>query len=387
MSDRSTLEDQIDRLRQDLGAAEQTLETALGDSDLRRRVTPRFDALFSAVRSDLKKISGKVDQVSPTSPPPDWTSLWIKFGHARRDSSDLFRECIALLHGILGRRANLDNGLCGIADALLDDLSRRCGIPWGRFTILGDVESFYKVADVIRVRFPERAVWSLPLVTHEFGHYVANELRMRRFDDSYAFPFREFVTDEARNAPRESRYLHERFADMFATYTAGPAILMASVWLRFDPHLTEDAEHPRDAERVWFMLRTLSAMDTEGAIYRAVRDRVATEWNRISSAAGTPAEVTREEAASLESCFVTMYEWFSKMPQASRYDGWLRASRLSEGLRSPLDRIRDPEPEMSIADILNAAWQCRVFGGDAPVSIATISERALQACRIIGDRS
>ena len=246
------------------------------------------------------------------------------------------------------------------------------------------------LAAVIRIRFADAGVWSLPLVGHEFGHFVAEEFRVRRRDRSYRYLFQEFVRSESRIAPSEAQHLHERFADLFAVYALGPAAAYASVLLRFDPSRAGEptAHHPSDAERVHGMLRALTLMDGErrGAPeYSRAIEQLGCTWAEGVRAAGTSEELTQERIDALEPLLATMYGWLQdKLPPRLRYDGWLRALRLADTLGA--DGQADPSPgaACTLPDVLNAAWICRANRNESDaVEVYRIGEKALRLCETL----
>ena len=134
----------------------------------------------------------------------------------------LFEESLALVEGALVRGAKLDNGLCQIADALLDELRTKADVAWGRFTILAEGEFFGEMAQIIRLRFPEVSIWNLPIAAHEFGHFVGPELKQPGPFGTFRYPFQEELR---KSRPRRVR---------------SPGLSCMSILLIFLPHTRWD---------------------------------------------------------------------------------------------------------------------------------------------------
>ena len=372
----SLLAARIEYLREEVGRAEHIFSNAGIDPQLRHRVEIPFEKLFEDQRRQLDAI--RLDPSDKQS----FAECLKKFESIRQACTPLFRECLALVQGALSRAAGLDDGLCVIADHLLDDLSRLVNIHWGRFTILAEGESYVDMAQVIRLRFPGFNIWNLPLVAHEFGHFVARELRHKNIDGTYSYPIVAYAKKESRSHPAEEKYIPERFADLFAIYSLGPAFACACVLLPFDPSTATEAgqTHPSEAERVYSMLKALELTDVPANVwnYHGVIQSLKGTWQPSLVAAGSKPDLDDDTKKLLDVRTEFMYGRLLEEAPTARYQSWSAAVNLATQLGSDRDTI--VPPGASVADVLNGAWLWRVnHWNESPSRVGRIGAAAMEA--------
>lgn len=376
--------DQIENILDILEAANPLpdIHTTSDHLELLARVRPRFDTLVRKQRVALEALEGEIDGGRATS------DCWGKLRAIRLDCKKLFQECLALIEGSLVRRHGIDGGLSHLADMILAELSRKADVPWRRFTIWADGESFSNLAEVIRLRFPSVSIWHLPVVAHEFGHFVSGELKV---PGTYSNPYRE-VCDRYKGS-EVSAFLPEYFADIFAAYSVGPSYVCAALLMRFDHGAADRAAryHPSDAARVHVLLRTLERMDHNSGVaapqFEYVRGVLAALWRDSLAAAFQPTELDANSAAALDELWGELYGVIAdELPPGLRYGGWLRAQRLSHVLRSPEGSRAALDDADTMIDVLNAAWLCRLGAGDDLAAAPDISRRALNLCEAVRQR-
>src|SRR5262249_25101640 len=158
--------------------------------------------------SGLKRLGALEKQVQQAT---DLNTSWERFQTIRCECEQTLHECLAFIEGALARTGGIDAGLCRLGDAMLYELSRETGIAWNRFTILADGEFFAGLSGIIRLRFADVSLWSLPICAHEFGHFIGQEMKDTTLSD--------MIAREKRKDPRWDSYLQEHFADLFATYS------------------------------------------------------------------------------------------------------------------------------------------------------------------------
>jgi hypothetical protein len=383
MNERRLLAARIEGLREGMGQARAAWERPGVDPHLRTRISVRFDKLFGQYEKALDALSKRLSNGAAID------ECWSDFERKRQDCAAVFRECLALINGAIARSKSvgLDRGLCRIADALLDHLSHATEVAWSRFTILGETESFHGTAEIIRLRFPELGVWSLPLLGHEFGHLVAREFRVPRHVGGYRYPFREYVEREAQATPIEERYLGERFADMFAVYALGPAPIFAAIWLRFDPTSSAGAEHPADTERVWLMLRTLELMDETGtppSPFTGIAHRLRDEWRVTEKSVGARQHLDARVESALEERVSALFGLLSEHMPTVRYDSGWQAQRLLDRFRANAEVDTRALDALCIPDVLNAAWLRRMDEECfMPGFALAIDQRSLEICSLL----
>jgi len=327
------------------------------------------------------------------------THCWPRFRNIRKVSVPLFVECLALIGGALVRATEfekgpgpqLDKGLCRIADALLDDLSSRAVVLWERFTILGETEFFGEMAQIIRLRFPEVSIWNIPIAAHEFGHFIGPELKQAEIGGTFRYPFQ----DELRKVEDEQgrAFLQEYFADLFATYTLGPAFACTCILLRFDPieAYQDKKEHPAYAKRFYLIRRTLEKMNL--GPYQGIVAHLDIIWRQSLKALGLREHLAQEIASQLDELLEMLYDLVITELPTIQYKDLSRAYRLSRKLlidaetANIVEAARIAAPEHTLVDILNAAWICRVEIEDQDDKLLLqIGERAVKLCEEIIDR-
>lgn len=282
---------------------------------------------------------------------PEW---WGGLSKVRERSDYFSRECLALLQGALIRSKQVDNGLCLMADAFLQEISESSTIDWHGFTVLSDHEFFADMAEIIRLRFPEVSIWNLPITVHELGHFIAP--RLAKFEGGRRlYPLK--MAPEDVGGSKKWAYRQERFADLFATYACGPAFPCACILMRFDPASApvEYEDHPSSAERVNWILKGLRQMDTEGAFEHVIAV-LESSWQQTLPAIPPPAEAWARNDETL----IDWYNWLVRSLPDLRYteSRWLRAKGLAKALIHPGSHCELSDCQM--LDVINGAWCARL---------------------------
>lgn len=387
MDERSVLEAQIVALDQELSRAEAALLKM--DPDLRKRLTVRFNKLFndqSKALESLRKLVGKGASLN---------TCWSSYRRILQECAPLFQECLALTQGALVRKEGIDNGLCRIADTLLDDLSHRTDIQWGRFTILAEGEFFTHMAQVIRLKFPEIGVWNLPVAAHEFGHYVGPKLEVQEPDGMSSHPFQDLIRDEAaQRGEQHSYFVHEYFADLFAVYSLGPAYACTCILLRFDPSSAyeEGQYHPSAAKRAYWILKVLDKMDeAKGGVTRPNRgiiQHLGDVWRGGLAATHQPESLDKDVTNPIDALLRKLYRFVDDAWPDAQYDGWSRAVELAPRLLTDKDPAQVLSATDRLPDVLNAAWRCRLEqeGEDVDLIVRRIGDRTVRFCNNVVEK-
>lgn len=358
---------QVDGALEDLLQATRALESLAGtrrprvDMHLAQEIQTRKEAL-SALRA---RIDGDAA--------PD--ACWRELRRWRARSTEVLEQCFAYIEGALTREHAIAAELCELADGLLDDLSERSLVPWSRFTVLASSEYTDRLARVVRLRFPEVSVWSLPIAAHEFGHQVFRRLPADALEEARA-------AAALPNTPSGADYFEEYFADAFATWATGPAYLACCVCLRFDAGAAEEDErrHPGALKRAHLMLSLLAAMGEEAS---AAAQDMGARWTATLVTAGaaltTPDAGSRAQLDALAGAFAELLA--DALPEAVRYDGWNRRAELRAALAD--DGATLPAGARAW-DVIAAAWTLRMAAGaDGPLP----AQDALYRARDLGARA
>jgi hypothetical protein len=300
----------------------------------------------------------------------------------------LFGECLGFLQASRARGHDVDADLCEIADALLDEFSELTRIKWSRFTVLATEEFFLDLAQIIRLRFPFSGIWDLPVAAHEFGHFVAGRLNAPRPDGSRYLPFQ----DEKKNFKEQHKdfgeewmfYLEEYFADVFATFVLGPAYAFTCLLLRFDPASAQDENdkrHPSYVKRVYAILQTLRRMNSERdskGDFKNPADFLANLWNRMLVSAGQTAVLTKDEEVFVGGIVSNFYEILKGGIPGARFNRWDTVRKRCPWVENP-NRADVRIVDLTISDLLNAAWLCRTKEG---ADSGQLSDNVIQLSRL-----
>ncbi len=375
MNEKSLLQHQVQATLDQLDLIEGWLDHPAINAQMRQRARASFRSEIKTRRLEWQALQRTLSQANAVMP-----LCWERLRQLRASCQFLFREYSAFWHGALSRNAGIDNHLCQIADALLDELSQRCGLTWNRFTILADAEQFFDLVGIIRLPFPETTFWMLPTATHEFGHFVAKELQGRS-GGGRSYLIEAFIQQEAQANPQRIAHLNDLFADLFATYSLGPAYAYTMLLLRLDPGKPDSFNHPSSARRAYVILKTLELMGANQPLppFAAITAWLQERWRSLRQSTNQPAALDTAEQEQLNSWSAHLVGLLNaNLPDEAHYNRWPRAVSLATSLMSGQEVKAICRPEDTLADVLNAAWRCRLENWDQAEDIGS---QALAVCR------
>ncbi len=339
--------------------------------------------------------------------------LWSKVSECEGSMRPLQREALEFLGGSIIRHHELDRepvevsqlpdrgpSICDLADDVLSGYARQTGVNWSAHAVLGSGSLVATDTDVVRVQFPDWSVWNLALVGHEFGHVAA--FATRAFLDFELEQGRRHAAAGSTDAAVSQAHLMELFADVFATYTLGPAFPCCSILLQFDP---VDAfrwrkSHPTYMERVRVLLQVLEAMNrmacdrpmAQGP-YVAVLESLQQAWEQSVAACGV---VPNDQKAFDEQLMESLRLGFSlfvivdrsyRLAAAYTPARWDVARRIGEQLVTPpvpsyeqLQSLARSVGGLTAADLLNAYWSARLELVCEPWQISHLRAAIAQTC-------
>ena len=375
MDESSILNARIQALALDLGQASHALESAKVEEELRERVRVPFLELITAQQNSLGNLRNLLGQ-GQLSVEKGWSSFQI----ISNDCQNLLKECLEFVQGALARRAGMDFGICRIADALLMDIGHRSDISWTRFTMLAVGEFFHDMSEIIRLRFPDSTIWSLPIACHEFGHFAEQRIS-ERYAGQTRYPIQQILEQEGFNDAKNVSFLRELFADLFATFALGPAYACTCILTRFDPGqaYVDGNEHPSAAKRAYFILAALDKMNKAQITrpYGHIIERLKAAWGK---------DVDADTAGQLNVWLESLYLALNKKSGLC-YKGWAGASALIPAMMStelPPDALQLAKAgKAKIPDVLNAAWVCRLNYFEESDRVYKIGENAMRLCHEI----
>ena len=283
---------QVAQVTADLSRIEALLKKAAIADATSEAIRDRFQLLMRNAARDLDRITA--DAAQPGRAP----SLWAEMASSRKQVARISREALAFVQGILLRAHNLDDGVGEAADRMLDGLISRTGVQQTVLTAVDDREFLDHTLSIVRLRFPDTTVWGLPILAHELGHHVAQVLTYADLKLRDKHPVQIYLAKAAYlesqaggDSTHVKAWLHELFADVYATYALGPAYPLAVLVLRATPDQYSNVTptHPSWRRRVATMHASLEAMSAfapdqaTAMAYRLIaQKRVAPVWRMMS---------------------------------------------------------------------------------------------------------
>lgn len=362
MDDREALSSRIERSLADISHARRVLDEMATDRFL-ARVRVRLDTDF------VKQKKGSLALLDAVRSGKRMPDCWDAFAVLDANVRPLLEEFVSLLQGTMERRAGLDEGICDIADAMLEHLCGLADVGWRRFTVLGS-DYLTERTGVVRVRFPAASIWDLPFLAHEFGHVIEHDIRADD-DDSTRFEVLTRYLAESTPSAQQQAFLREHYADILATYAVGPMFGWAVICQQFDPVSALDREgdletHPSNAKRVHVILRTLESMDgarPNAPEYGDCRNQMTRLWETMLAAGRKPRGLPVRTTSQLDQHQADLFRIVDENLPMLRYSGWEQARTLA-GYVAVSESPTTPYPAATIVDALNAAWIARLAEAD-----------------------
>lgn len=343
----------------------------------------------------------KIDDIAASEPDVAWRCFQKEI---RAESEDLFSEYVEFLGGLALRDTGFGEPAAAVpvngsepaeqlgADVyvMADDLIRQIyrigrGDLWHSLTIPARRDASARtLARMIRLGFPEWTVWAVPLAPYEFGRVVVSEENVVKL---YATRFGGVELG-----------LEIIMADVFGTYTIGPAYAFAAIYVLLDPRAREheppaaddDQERPTraesqvrsDSDRAHVVLSTLAAMDSGGELTTVINDLRA-RWEMAVEQANGVALPTGAATERLDKPAEFLLTFLRDNAPAVEYKSsrWDEVRAWSNLAQLERDNWLPPAGGEGVRDILNAAWLQRMTAGPNPEVDAKLAEAALALWR------
>ena len=248
--------------------------------------------LRASLESKFRECSARIaDAVAEGDSDMPEDEAWTAYEDSVYVAEQLRTEVFCYVAGVLLRRDGVDQGVGKAAELLLDELAERAGLANRLITSLSFTageESLNQMINLVRLRFPGAGVWDLPVVAHEFGHYMMRELPavlgtgsrpiIEPTDgaaDVVGRPIIKAVDELALSVGDSVQHVKELFADVCATYALGPAYPLSCAALRVR-HCDLDREtmsHPAWRYRINAMIETLRWMANQAGRRGIVIDK------------------------------------------------------------------------------------------------------------------
>ena len=217
------------------------------------------------VANEVARLRERLDTL-----PDGQSQPWSALAELERLTQLLASETLAVVGGISIRGTGLDPGADDLPEALLAAVARKMALGYEFITVPSGSEFIDVMSDVIRVRYPGTGVWDLPVVLHEFGHFLVDHLP-RSAEPSVS----AIIERERAASPKRGYFAEELWADTFATYAGGPAYAFSAM-IRLDVVSAAEDDPPSHP----------SAMKRVAAIQFTL-DRSQAAWQRRRRAAGS----------------------------------------------------------------------------------------------------
>jgi len=306
--------------------------------------------------------------------------LWRKYQALLDDEArPVFTEYVDFLGGLAVRDAGLDDRVCGMTAELL---TRFTSVTHPLPLPLPARQAALALDSVVLLGFPEWSIWGIPLVGHEVGLAYA---KIRK-DEDFDILIKKYLPEVpcagqgGDDLRRAKEHLHLLLADVFATYTLGPAYACAAMLLRLSPQAGQPAEpgKPGDIERARAITGTLSKKGGNapggGADFTDHVTVLTAKWNDAVLEFTTPGS---QPAAGQD-------DWLGRfiddtiedlrgqyLVPAYDQERWRASDYWVDFLNDALAG-KKPRPVWgpnSVPDVLTAAWRLRL-GGTDPMKLA-----------------
>jgi hypothetical protein len=354
----------------------------------------------------------KVDAIRGLLGDPSRTGdAWKEFRKLERESDALFAECLEIIGGLSLRESAFDDQMCEIADAVIQACALESSTTkWDSMTVVARHEPLAPaLTRIVRLRFPEWTIWSLPLTAHEYGHVIGHDPELALVDllDARVATVIECVPELLRIAEDNRQraetcartHLHALLADAFGTYVMGPAYACAAIRMRLNPSsaFTSTAEMPAHAARAHVVLAMLTRMSDAVPLmppYGFVISTLSREWqaalDQVAPGRTLPEDLPDfldELVEALDARFAVELRATASYPTSEGDHGWPTAQRWAniwERKFAGENVEPEVEPTSKLRDVLNAAWICRLTKPQIPE--ATLVPWAVGLCRKIMER-
>ncbi len=378
-----------------------------------------YDRLAQAMRDQADKqldaiwvIDARLREAENATQADQRTAIlkaWYDYTETQKECQEFFGDCLAFMGGLNFRGMNvkgIEDRIYRVADAFVRECAARAvaGVSQWSPTMPFLPETLIRTAArVAGLRFQEWSIWMLPFSAHELGHVLFRDIEyLRSFVDR-----RTTGIDDLWEKARTEKQLHEFLADAFATYNLGPAYPSALLYLGLNPVSAEDKTgiNSVPAKRAFTVLRFLELMGEEPGpdkIAASTRRQLATAWDGlVMSLDPHAARMSEQEQSDINVLVQEIWEYFGRKftrPTAkycyglqSEY-GWATARNWSETWKKQLS-VNDLELQVpdnigaqsKLADVLNAAWLCRLEYSEY-AQTSSIAEAAYVLARAIMDR-
>lgn len=382
-----------------LAALEQSLARAKDPSTWKAKLDLHNveveDRIWNLAIMDIRREAGRIIDALTTikgavSAGTSGPAEWRQYIELRQASQDLCRDSLELIGGLALRDKLLDQEICQLTDELILSCSENMiTISSTSLTIPAHLELPPRMLRrVVRMRFSEWTIWTLPLAAYEFGLIAIEEVpELQSFCTKQAEEAAQTGQAAADGTPADGdrlqqvlRHIKILMADAFATYTLGPAYACPALLLEFSPIPGGPGLEagPSGAQRAAMVLSILERMGQsenpdDGNAFAFVLKELRKWWEVIQQPAGDTEGIMLDPAEVLDIFSMELHEvrpqvrYPTALLNQSIYGGWPVAGQWQEHWRNELaqrtGRLTIPETVRAtskLRDGLNAAWLARL---------------------------
>jgi hypothetical protein len=339
---------------------------------------PGVEHLRPIVRKETARLHERLQNLRGSA-----RQQWAQLADIATKSDRLAEEALAFVGGLQARSLGLDGRCCDLADQLIQSIGSDLVAPYSAAITLPAASEYMDVLSaVIRVRYPSRGVWDLPIALHEFGHYLAAAT------GTWTLSPHAVIAREREKSRSEGAHAEELWADAFATYVAGPAYAAAAL-SRLNPVRADvDAStHPSATKRSLVMFNTLNHLQASwkrsgragGSLEPAV-SLVEQLWGERRTAAGVT-DVSQDAQSVVTSLTDEFLDILDEEVVGNRYANSTGARTVVKWLLKEGPQPVDP----LLIDILNGGWWARrrVESDGRPDLLSDISPAIDELCETI----
>jgi hypothetical protein len=341
------------------------------------------DPLIEALRLLGLDLSDVGSQLADGGTPAE---SWGRLQSVRGDIAESLRNSLAFLGSLYVQQNRLDDGYGAVVGGVLAELSRVLpkNISWPSVTLaVGD--AFSPLTGTIWTRYPEFTVWALPMIVHEAGHVVTQELRSLT-DDARGFDFPLSLLAAASSSIDTPQSLSDRLnrefiADFFGAWTMGAAYACSAILLRFTPRHADEivAHHPPETERVHLILTTLECLDPGWDDVITLLRRI---WDEMVDVFDIP-PVSDGDRQQLDALVTSLAGLAERHFHDAAFRERSEVTHLTGKLEQPSTRPSEIARSSSLRQIINAAWIARLRNDVSPATVQRIEDVSMAACRAV----
>jgi hypothetical protein len=323
------------------------------------------------------------------------SAAWMEYLHIREDLTNINYEVLEIVGGLAIRGVNVVNveeTLCWIVERFL------AGIPVDPpgFTVFSarDTNS-PTLARLMRVRFPVKNVWALPMTAHQFATFVIEDTpELIALAKDLAVKEVQSIQPALDGGDLRSKLLLRRaeknavsrwaqlMADGVAVYFTGPCYAGSAILLRLNPSTVEPEEDSQapEYERAFIILEMLRRMEPPQAVkkegpYEGFANWLESSWKNILAAEENPDLPNQNRRNELQEFVKALVDLLNEnlsyakypadlVPFSQNAGSWSTAQQWANdwtvSLRQETELVvpKNVDFNSNVRDAFNAGWLC-----------------------------